>query len=228
MSLTDMVLMPGADYQQICDNLRTALGTEAVIKSHEAAELTAILQAEMEAAEKSAGIFRDNLDAFISGPNGSYRNSRVTKIRDYALYFATGLNGYLEFSNATIVGMGAFRNCSNLLQVMLPVVATLGNNAFNACSKLQLADIGNTVSISSSTFTNCAALKVVVIRKSDGPATLTNISAFNGTPFASGNTGGTIYVPTNLMEAYKAATNWSTLYAQGTCEFAALEGSEYE
>jgi hypothetical protein len=57
---------------------------------------------------------------------------------------------------------------------------------------------------------------------------LINVSAFVSTPFASGGTGGTVYVPAALVETYKTATNWSTLYAAGTCNFVALEGSEYE
>lgn len=38
----------------------------------------------------------------------------------------------------------------------------------------------------------------------------------------------TIYVPSNLIESYKTATNWSTVYAQGKVNFVALEGSKYE
>jgi hypothetical protein len=48
------------------------------------------------------------------------------------------------------------------------------------------------------------------------------------TPFASGGTGGTVYVPQALITEYQNATNWSTLYAGGTCNFVAIEGSEYE
>jgi len=40
---------------------------------------------------------------------------------------------------------------------------------------------------------------------------LSNINAFNVTPFASGNAGGILYVPSSLISSYQAATNWSTI-----------------
>ena len=64
--------------------------------------------------------------------------------------------------------------------------------------------------------------------RSETVCTLSNVNAFNNTPFASGETGGTVYVPQALIEDYKIATNWSTLYEAGTCNFVAIEGSEYE
>ena len=67
-----------------------------------------------------------------------------------------------------------------------------------------------------------------LVLRNDTVVTLANINAFQGTPFASGGTGGTVYVPAALIESYQTATNWSTLYASGTCNFAAIEGSEYE
>jgi hypothetical protein len=57
---------------------------------------------------------------------------------------------------------------------------------------------------------------------------LINTNVFNSTPFAAGKAGGTVYVPQALIEQYQTATNWSTLYAAGTCNFVAIEGSEYE
>jgi hypothetical protein len=57
---------------------------------------------------------------------------------------------------------------------------------------------------------------------------MANKKVFDGTPFASGGTGGTVYVPQALITEYQNNTNWSALYAQGTCNFVAIEGSEYE
>jgi hypothetical protein len=76
-------------------------------------------------------------------------------------------------------------------------------------------------------FDHCSSLTTLVLRN-DTVVTLANINAFQGTPFASDGTGGTVYVPAALIESYQTATNWSTLYASGTCNFAAIEGSEYE
>ena len=83
------------------------------------------------------------------------------------------------------------------------------------------------VKIEGSVFGYCKNLTTLVL-KSETVCTLSNINAFNNTPFASGKTGGTVYVPQALIESYQTATNWSTLYAAGTCNFVAIEGSEYE
>jgi hypothetical protein len=76
-------------------------------------------------------------------------------------------------------------------------------------------------------FSGCTNLRTIIIR-GETVATLSDVNNFTDTPFASGGTGGTVYVPEALIESYQNATNWSTLYAAGTCTFVAIEGSEYE
>jgi hypothetical protein len=56
-----------------------------------------------------------------------------------------------------------------------------------------------------------------VILRSESLCTLENVSAFNGTPIASGT--GCIYVPAALVNSYKTATNWSSFASK----FRALE-----
>lgn len=132
--------------------------------------------------------------------------------------------------NLTHINDNAFRNCSKLAITSIPSgVKTISMAAFYRCSGLTILDLPHSVyNIGGSAFQNCTALKTIVLRKSDGVCYLGNKSAFNGTPFASGGTGGTVYVPGALIETYRAETNWSTLYAAGTCNFVAIEGSEYE
>lgn len=50
----------------------------------------------------------------------------------------------------------------------------------------------------------------------------------NGTPFASGGTGGTLYVPNALKSSYQSASNWSTILGYATNSIQAIEGSYYE
>ena len=82
--------------------------------------------------------------------------------------------------------------------------------------------MGAAASIGASGFINCTTLTAVIIRKSDSICTLTNINAFSGTPIASGT--GYIYVPNDLVDSYKAATNWST-YATQIKPISELEGN---
>lgn len=57
---------------------------------------------------------------------------------------------------------------------------------------------------------------------------LANVNAFANTPFKSGGAGGEIYVPSALIDTYKASANWSTLDGYGTVTWKAIEGSIYE
>ena len=120
-----------------------------------------------------------------------------------------------------------FANCTGLKKAVIPNFrASNVANVFNGCTSLELVDINGGV-IGTTWFTNCNNLKTLVIRDSN-IMTVYNINAFNGTPFASGGTGGTVYCPASLISQYQQASNWSTLYAAGTCNFVAIEGSEYE
>ena len=120
-----------------------------------------------------------------------------------------------------------FANCTNLKKAIIPNFTSAAvANVFNGCTSLELVDFAGGT-IGATWFNNCALLKTLVIRGAS-VTTLLNINAFTNTPFASDGTGGTVYVPAALIESYQTATNWSTLYAAGTCNFAAIEGSEYE
>lgn len=101
--------------------------------------------------------------------------------------------------------------------------------AANACQLLETCDIGSTTGIAANAFANCYKLQTLVLRKSASVCTLANVSAFTNTPM-SGYNGltGTVYVPSALISSYQTATNWSTLYNDGTVTFAAIEGSEWE
>lgn len=77
-------------------------------------------------------------------------------------------------------------------------------------------------------FENDSNLETIIIRKANGVAALSNINNFNGTRYASGGAGGTLYVPSALVETYKAATNWSTILGYTNNQIKAIEGSTYE
>lgn len=147
------------------------------------------------------------------------------------------------------VGERAFSECVNMLSVKLPNVTALSSYAFQRCTemtsaefqslvtagaacfgynaKLEFVDCGNLTKIENSLFSSCPKLKIIILRRTT-ICTISNTNAFTATPFVSGATGGIVYVPQALIESYQTATNWSTLYAQGTCNFVAIEGSEYE
>ena len=127
----------------------------------------------------------------------------------------------------TSTGGQAFSNCSKLKTVHMPLLSEVPLQDFANCYAVELLDFHNLAKINGAGFQNARSLATLILRKSS-VCSLANTNAFNGTPFASGGTGGTVYVPSALIESYKTATNWSTLYTAGTCNFVAIEGSEYE
>ena len=121
----------------------------------------------------------------------------------------------------------AFSSCSALESVSLPKIKDMSTREFYKCTNLKQIDIWKKTTIPTQAFYNSSVLDVLILRGTL-ISSLSNTSAFDGTPFASGGTGGVVYVPSALIEQYQQATNWSTLYAAGTCTFLPIEGSEYE
>lgn len=142
-----------------------------------------------------------------------------------------------EFSSGSI-----FYNCSNLVEIHLPNCNRLNDRTFQGCTKLKRVILNtNKRSPSTTAFgTYCfygAALDTLVLGGTDDALwKLGNINAFDNTPFKSGGTGGTIYIPEALYNKlgdgssldYQSATNWSTLHSRGTVTWAKIEGSIYE
>ena len=138
------------------------------------------------------------------------------------------------------IGANAFQNCSKLNKIFVLKRATgynepsLDGNCFNGCSLVSAVDISVSI-MRGGDFNNCAALETIILRRTS-ISLLGNTNVLNGTPFASGGTGGTIYIPKTLYDHlgdgtssdYKAATNWSTVDGYGTITWAKIEGSYYE
>lgn len=121
-----------------------------------------------------------------------------------------------------------WQNCPNLESIEMPNYNTsLGQYALADNPKLTFADIGNCSQVVANAFKNASILNTIVIRRTS-VCSLQNVSAFAGTPFASGGSGGTICVPSSLISSYQTASNWSTLHGYGTITWKAIEGSEYE
>jgi len=100
---------------------------------------------------------------------------------------------------------------STATTLVLPVLTSIAsNNAFSYNYSLEAVDLGAVATIQASTFTNNSSMNVLILRGSSAAA-LSNTNAFTGTPFASGGTGGTLYVSNDLISSYTSASNWSTI-----------------
>ena len=153
--------------------------------------------------------------------SGGYHFWKCTKLTDV-------------YMPKTLTGQHMFDGCTSLVRIAIPNergtngASDLNSYGFANCTKLEKIDLGKIAKINSCEFQNCSKFNVLVLRRSDAITTLGNINAFQNTCFASGKSGGTIYAPENLIETYKAATNWSTIHGYGTVTWTKLEGSEYE
>ena len=153
------------------------------------------------------------MSKYVARTMTAYESETATKVAEYAFYQQTNLQ--TVETTATTIEQYAFYGCTNLetVETSGTTGATIGQNAFQGCSKLEIVDLKNTGagSIAGNAFASCANLAHLIIRSSTVTA-LSATSALSGTPIASGT--GAIYVPSELVDSYKAASNWSTYASQ--------------
>jgi len=140
-------------------------------------------------------------------------------------------NTLTVYHSDDVIGLqgAVFQDCTSLVGLVLPNLASLSHyGTMQSCSNLEYADIGGTFErVQIRTFQNCAKLSVIVIRNAT-VAGLANTNALDGTPFASGKSGGTLYVPQSLISTYESTSNWSTILGYADNQIKAIEGSIYE
>ena len=166
--------------------------------------------------------------------------STVTSIGQYSFANCDGMETFSASGAITTFGTYTFNGASGHIMALrechLPHLGTgiaLNLNwgsatAANACQHLEVCDIGNAKSIAANTFANCYKLQTLIIRRTS-VTTLANVSAFLNTPMRGRDSlTGKIYVPESLIESYKAAKTWTTLFGYGFVTFEPIEGSEWE
>lgn len=128
-------------------------------------------------------------DALLSGVGlTNYKNNSVAIIRSYVFAFSPVVTAY-------------FGDCSEI-----------NNSAFQSAGKMTYIYIGGqSPTIKSNVFAGSTSLTAVIL-SSDVVGSLSSTNAFTLTPIYSGT--GYIYVPDDLVDQYKVATNWATYAAQ--------------
>ena len=166
------------------------------------------------------------INGFLDGTIESARNSSVTSIGYAAFNHCPNLtsvsfpnvisigDGAFEtcknltdasFPKATSIGISTFYSCLNLASVSFPNVASIGSSAFSRCQQLTSASFPNAASIGDFAFSSCYNLTTIYVGTNTSTVcALSSTSAFNGCGSLAN-----IYVPANLVNSYKSATNWS-------------------
>lgn len=159
----------------------------------------------------------------------------VTDVSMNSFYGCTKLKA-ISLPLCQVVGGNSFYNCSSLEAISLPLCHTLGTSSlgsvFWGCSKLSQVNLPLVTTIKSFTFRNTVIQKIdflsvnniesyafsyaqqldTLILRNPSVSTLEDTNAFNNTKIAAGT--GYVYVPDNLVESYKTATNWVTFANQ--------------
>ena len=159
------------------------------------------------------GDVKTQLDGLLdSSIAGVFRSEKITYLRWGALAKCGKLTE-VDLPNVTQIFYSSLSECSGLTSVNLPNLSSGGDWCFSECSNLARLDFPRLNGISYGMFKGCASLATLILRKTDGPASLVETDwAFLNTPIASGT--GYIYVPAALIDTYKSATNWSALADQ--------------
>lgn len=145
-----------------------------------------------------------NSDEIIEGTASSI-TTNATKVAQYKFYADLYLT---EFIGNNITQLGAYcfaRNLQSMQVYKFPNLTTLMGGCFSGASYRNdiIVDLGVISSLAPANFSYIRRLKLAL--RNSNVVSLTSSSFTNVT-------GITIYVPTDLIESYKTATNWSTLY----------------
>lgn len=132
----------------------------------------------------------------------------------------------VEMPMQEVLPNGCFQGCEALVDVILTNVKTIGDNSFNNCTSLTELNCSNAESIGSYAFNGCTSLttlapfkkitkfsggyvfsnsrlKEITIEQSDTVCECASTTVFQGCKEM------VVYVPENLYEDYKKATNWA-------------------
>ena len=140
--------------------------------------------------------------------------NNLTQIGTYAFYYCNKLELESLPESIEYIGNYAFYYNSKLKLKRIPRgVTIIYGSAFDYCSGLtELTIEGDLTTINANAFGRCSNLNKIVMPNLTSVPTLSNVSAFTGTPIA--NNKGYIYIPDTLVTEMQGASNWSNFASQ--------------
>lgn len=196
---------------------------------YENSDITELYLARLFQNSSLESISLSNLEDAYVMPNESFGYVLSTCLFLKKVYFPKLRTGTQTSSGWYNCPTGMFWGCTALEYADSDYIGgrntALGSSTFSGCSSLKTCDFRDIMNIAASVFYNCTSLNMIVFRNVDHIAICGNINAFNGTPFASGGTGGTVYVPDALISSYQSATNWSTILGYTNNQIKSIEST---
>lgn len=168
-------------------------------------------------------------------PSGAIEINDVAITNNAFTYKSAITSIHIKNASVKDIGQSAFAYCTSLTTLVGEKIDDSMSSIVQGANALTVIDY-DVKRIYGYGFQSAPALATIILRKTDALTQLLGISAFNNTPFKSGGTGGTIYIPKAFYDHlgdggsydYKAASNWSTVNGYGTITWAKIEGSYYE
>ena len=229
--VTNFATAQVVDENLVAENIKSGVMVLGIVGTHEGGSVEETPEwdgsfSESPDTEIVGGGSSDLLAQVIARTATEISDDSVTSIGDNAFRYYTDLIR-VSFPNATTVGRYAFDYCENLASIDLPRVTSIGYGAFESnvymlaelylpsatsigerafigCQGLTSIDLPCVTSIGDGAFYNSYNLMSVTIRT---PSVCSlGTEAFDEMAMWMGLC---IYVPANLVDAYKSATNWS-------------------
>ena len=141
----------------------------------------------------------------VSIPNG------ITKIDNYTFQYCYSLSSVSIPSSVTSIGTNAFSACYSLSNISIPDGVTIINtHSFNSWYHLSAVYFpGSVKTINSNAFSSCSGVAYFDFTKHTSVPALSATSAFSNIA-----ADAQIRVPMELVDEWKAATNWATYASQ--------------
>ena len=145
-------------------------------------------------------------DSIIERTITEFKDDNVLTVGQGAFCHCTALTT-VNLPEATKIDGSSFVGCISLASVSIPKAQTMSGYCFQNCTSLTFLDFPVLSSLGYNGFNYCTALETLILRNTEQVCQQTS-DAFINSKIAKGE--GYIYVPSALLDAYKAATNWST------------------
>lgn len=148
---------------------------------------------------------------------------KVTALTQYSFCQNTALVSVTLGSALTTIGIYAFAGCTAITTVAMPAtLTTVGQYAFSGCTSLKGITLpATTTSVGGNAFKDCGAIEYLVIEATTPPTISSGTTEFPGTY--------QIFVPSDVLNTYTSATNWSEYAARLTAnsDYFVVDGIRY-